>query len=56
MTQSILVPALSLAQALSALTLITVDRTPWRRSFPMLVIATAAATAFGWTHAGTFSR
>ena len=55
-TQSILVPALSLAQVLATLTLTTIDPRPWRRSFPILTAATMAATAFAWTHAGTLSR
>ena len=52
-TQSILVPALSLAQVLAALTLVSADSAPWRRSFPALLLVTVAATAFDWAHAGT---
>lgn len=52
-TQSILVSALSVAQTLAAVTLLTADARPWRRSFPALLIVTVAATAFDWTHAGT---
>ena len=55
-TQSILVPALSLAQVLATLTLTTIDPRPWRRSFPILIAVTIAATTFAWTHAGTLSR
>ena len=52
-TQSILVSSLALAQTLAALVLVSTDDSPWRRSFPVLLVVTVAATAFDWTHAGT---
>lgn len=55
-TASILIPALSIAQLVAALTLLSVDERPLWRSFPILAISSVAATVFVWTHTGTLSR
>lgn len=51
-TQSILVPILSLAQVLALVTLAELDGPLWRRLYPLLLALTVAATAFDWLHAG----